>query len=223
MTPKGFSLPGPSILFEACVTSLEDAVRGEREGAGRIELCGWEAEGGTSPSVALIKETCSRLKIPVFAFIRPRGGDYVYSDAELDGVIREIAAAKGSGAAGIVAGVLRRDGSVDEAATARLVAAARPLPFTFHRAFDEVPDPTAALDALIRLGVDRVLTAGGRGTAEEGIPVLRDLVAHAKGRIAILAGGGVRAHNVAAIVRDTGVREVHAKSGAGPILAALGL
>ena len=210
-----------AVLFEACVTSLEDAVRAEREGAGRIELCGWEAEGGTSPSVALIKETCGRLKIPVFAFIRPRGGDYVYSVAELDGIIREIDAAKGSGAAGIVAGALHRDETVDEEATARLIAATRPLPFTFHRAFDEVPDPIAALDVLIRLGVDRVLTAGGRGTAEEGIPVLRDLVAHGKNRIAILAGGGVRAHNVVAIVRGTGVREVHAKSEAGPIVAAL--
>lgn len=210
-----------AILFEACVTSLDDAVRAEREGAGRIELCGWEAEGGTSPSAALIKETCGRLTIPVFAFIRPRGGDYVYSSAELDGTVGEIGAAKGSGAAGIVAGALLRDGSVDEAATARLIAAARPLPFTFHRAFDEVPDPTTALDVLIGLGVDRVLTAGGRGTAEQGIPVLRGLVARGGGRIAILAGGGVRGHNVSRIVRETGVREVHAKSAAGPIVAAL--
>ena len=212
-----------AILFEACVTSLDAAMAAEREGARRIELCGWEADGGTSPSTALIRETCIRLKIPVFAFIRPRGGDYLYSAAELGGIIREISAAKASGAAGIVAGVLRRDGTVDEEATARFIAAARPLPFTFHRAFDEVPDPVAALDALIRLGVDRVLTAGGRGTAEEGIPVLRRLVAHAEGRIVILAGGGVRAHNVATIIRETGVREVHAKSEAGPIVAALAL
>ena len=212
---------GADTLFEACVTSLDSAVAAEQGGAGRVELCGWEAEGGTTPTPALIKEVCARLRIPVFALIRPRGGDFVYSAAEADRVVAEIEMAKREGVRGIVAGALNRQGRIDEGTTARFVTAASPLPLTFHRAFDAATDQGMALEALVSLGVTRVLTSGGAATAEQGISMLRKLVEQGRGRIGILAGGKIRAENVVAIVHQSGVREIHARTEARGIVDAL--
>jgi copper homeostasis protein len=205
-----------SVLIEACVDSVPSAVAAEAGGAGRVELCDNLIEGGTTPSAGTIEDCRSRLRIPVFVMIRPRGGDFLYSDVEYDVMRRDIAHARALGAHGVVLGLLDRDGAVDVARTRALVDAARPLPVTFHRAFDVSRDPAAALDALIGLGVERVLTSGQAPTASEGAELIAEMVRRAAGRIGILPGGGLNENNVAGLVARTGVREVHVR-GTSPV------
>ena len=211
----------PTVLFEACVESVAEAVAAEQGGAGRIELCVDLAVDGITPPTEMIAEACRAVKVPVMVLVRPRGGDFRYSPPELSAMLDDIARARSLGAAGVVVGALGADGRVDRAAMERLVAAAGPMSVTFHRAFDVVPDRIAALEALIPLGVDRVLTSGGAPTAEAGVPELKRLVDRAAGRIGILAAGRIRAANVPAIVRATGVREVHAHTDAAEMMKAL--
>jgi copper homeostasis protein len=205
-------LTAMTVLVEACVDTADDAAAAERAGAGRVELCANLVEGGTTPSLGAIAETRARLAIPVFVIVRPRAGDFLYSAGELAVMRRDILAAKELGADGVVLGVLTPDGTVDEERTAELVALARPMAVTFHRAFDLTRDPLEALDAVARAGADRVLTSGGAATAEEGIPVLAALVRRAVGRPVVMAGGGITGERVGRIVRETGVREVHARA-----------
>jgi copper homeostasis protein len=146
----------------------------------------------------------------VFVMIRPRGGDFVYTHLEFEVMRRDIAVARDLGAAGLVFGLLHPDGTIDRARTARLIEAAGPLPVTFHRAFDVTRDPLEALDDLIELGVDRVLTSGQRPRAVDAVPLLRDLVQRAADRLVVLVGGGIDAQNGAEIARRTGARELHA-------------
>jgi len=197
------------ILVEACVESLAAAMAAVRGGAQRIELCANLAAGGTSPDAATLAACVSGLAIPVFVMVRPRPGDFHYSAVEHAGMLYEVQRVKGAGAHGVVTGSLRRDGSIEERRTAELIAAAAPLPVTFHRAFDECPDSAQALQKLIDLGVTRLLTSGGAASASEGAANIAELVRLAAGRIGILAGGGVNASNVAELVRSSGVREVH--------------
>lgn len=209
--PMTESAATSGVLVEACVDSVESAVAAEQGGAGRIELCDNLIEGGTTPSAGAILGCRERLRIPVFVMIRPRGGDFLYSDIEFEVMRRDIAVAKELGAHGVVFGILRRDGSVDVERTRVLVEEARPLAVTFHRAFDVCRDPDEALEALIALGIDRVLTSGQAAKAEEGIPTIAALVRQAAGRIGILPGGGIDESNVARIVAETGAREVHVR------------
>ena len=188
------------ILIEAAVESLEAALAAAAGGASRLELCTDLANGGTTPDLNLLQ---AQLPIPGFVLVRPRAGDFVYTDAEHRTMLEQISRARSAGAHGIVTGDLSLDRTRD------LVAAARPLPVTFHRAFDVFPDRSEALERLIDLGVERVLTSGGAPTAPEGAEQIRRLVVQAKGRIAILPGGGIDAHNVARLVKETGVQEVH--------------
>jgi len=188
------------ILLEAAVESVEAAGAAAEGGAHRLELCTDLAHGGTTPDLKLVR---FRLPLPVFVLIRPRAGDFVYSDAEHRTMLDQIRIAKAAGAQGIVTGDLNFDRTRD------LIAAARPLPVTFHRAFDVFPDLPAALERLIDLGIERVLTSGGAPTAPEGAGQIRRLVVQAKGRIEILPGGGINAANVAQLVEQTDVREVH--------------
>jgi copper homeostasis protein len=165
------------------------------------------------------------VSIPVFVIIRPRGGGFVYSDAELDVMRRDIVAARALGADGVVIGALGADGAVNEAQTRSLVDVAGELPVTFHRAFDFTPHVGTALESLISAGVSRVLTSGGAPTAREGIPMLASLVRQAGDRLVVMAGGGVREENVRQIVDATGVREVHVRltrltRGGGPAIRA---
>ena len=197
------------ILIEACVDSVDAALAAERAGAHRIELCADLAEGGTTPSAGMIQLACERLAIPVFIMVRPRGGDFLYSPAEQETMLREIAIARGLGAHGVVIGALARDGTVDLDITRALVEAARPLPVTFHRAFDLTHDLEGALDALIECGVERVLTSGGVPRAAEGIEMLGALSARARDRIIVMAGGGVDARAATLIVERTGIHELH--------------
>ena len=203
-----------SVLVEACVDAIDSALEAERGGAGRLELCGELLQGGVTPSAGLIGAVWERVEIPVFVLIRPRAGDFLYNADEVDVMVRDIAAARAMDVDGVVIGALTRDGDVDIGTVHTLVEAAGRMKVTFHRAFDFARDREVALEALIELGVDRVLTSGGAATALEGAAALASLVRQANGRIAILAGGGINAGNVAAVVRESGVAEVHVRAAA---------
>jgi len=200
-----------SVLVEGCVDSLESSLAAVQGGARRLELCDDLSVGGITPSVELLDAVTRTVNVPVFVMIRPRGGPFEYSKAELDQMRRDIQVAKEHGADGLVIGVLDQSQNVDLESTRELVRLAGDSPVTFHRAFDVVGDQPTALEALIDAGVARVLTGGGPGKAEDGIPMLARLVEQAGERIVLLAGGGVRAHNARELVRRTGVREVHAR------------
>jgi len=203
------------MIIEAAVESLDAALAAadDGEGAHRIELCADLAHGGTTPDVALVRAAVSQLPIPVFVLIRPRPGDFCYSRAEHRLMLEQIGAARRAGAAGIVTGALTRHQDIDQIRTAELFEVARPLPVTFHRAFDECPPRpprvSPALEILVALGANRVLTSGGAKTAADGVAQIRKLVLQARGRVTILAGGGVNADNAAHLVQASGVREVH--------------
>ena len=200
------------ILIEAAVESLDDALAAVAGGADRLELCGDLSVGGTTPDPTLVRAVVDRVGVPVLAMIRPRGGSFVYSDPELDGMRRDIGAALDAGAAGVVLGVLDERHRVDlHRARMLLDAAGGGERVTFHRAIDRTPDLAEGVDALVSLGVARVLTSGGAATASDGAAVLSALVTRAGERLRILAGGGVRATNVRDLVERSGVREVHAR------------
>lgn len=199
------------ILVEAAVETLESALAAERAGADRIELCVNLNEGGTTPSTGLTAAVVDGTHLPVFVLIRPRAGDFVYADDEIDLMGRDIETAGIIGVAGIVTGALNSDCSVDVEQTRALVKSAAGLPVTFHRAFDATMSKSDALEQLIDLGVTRVLTSGGATTAMEGADVISALIDQAQGRIAIIAGGGIREHNVSDVIARTGVREVHTR------------
>ena len=201
----------PSILVEACVDSVASSIAAERGGARRLELCDALFDGGTTPSAGMIGACKAAVSIPVFVMIRPRGGGFVYSDAERDVMRRDVVIARDLGADGVVIGGLRREGVVDLDLVRCLVEAANGLPVTFHRAFDVTPDLGTSLDLLAGAGVQRILTAGGAATAAQGTATLADLVRRAGSRVVILAGGGVREENVSDLVRTSGVPEVHVR------------
>ena len=203
-----------TILVEACVDAIDSALEAARGGAGRLELCGELLQGGVTPSAGLIGAVWERVEIPVFVLIRPRTGDFLYSADERDVMLRDIALAKSLDAEGVVVGALTRDGDIDIGTVHELVEAAGAMEVTFHRAFDFVRDQEVALEALIELGVDRVLTSGGAANALDGAPQLRRLVDQAGTRIKVLAGGSITSENVAEIVRVSGVHEVHVRAAA---------
>uniref|UniRef100_UPI00398E4536 copper homeostasis protein cutC homolog isoform X2 n=1 Tax=Pristiophorus japonicus TaxID=55135 RepID=UPI00398E4536 len=163
-------------LMEVCADSLESAVNAERGGASRIELCSGLMEGGITASIGLLQVIKQYVRIPVFAMIRPRGGDFLYTDSEIEVMKADIKMAKANGVDGIVFGALREDGHINTEVCMDLIAESRPLPVTFHRAFDMVQDPITALECLISLGFERVLTSGCDSTALEGLPTIRRLV-----------------------------------------------
>ena len=199
------------ILLEACVDSVASSLAAERGGAARLELCDSLSDGGTTPSAGMIAAVKAVVRIPVFIIVRPRGGDFVYTAAEIDVMRRDIDVAALVGVDGIVIGALDMTGRIDVGLTRSLVTAAHVLPVTFHRAFDLASDLDAALDALAEVGVRRVLTSGGAATAIEGADRLAALVARAGEHLAILAGGGIREDNVRELVRRSGVREIHVR------------
>jgi copper homeostasis protein len=168
-------------------------------------------EGGTTPPLGLIRSVKRAAGIPVFVLVRPRAGDFVYSANELAAMGRDVETAIAAGVDGIVTGALTRQCKVDADAMQRLVEAARGLPVTFHRAFDGVVNRLEALDHVIELGLTRILTSGGASAASEGAESIGELVRHAAQRVEIVAGGGVRAHNVVQLLRRSDVREVHTR------------
>src|SRR5438045_8217901 len=197
-------MPAPT-LVEACVDSVESALAAARGGAHRIELCASLVEGGTTPSAGTLAVCRARLDIPIFVLIRPRGGDFLYSAAELAVMLEDIRRAKQAGAHGVVTGVLRADGAIDVDRTGDVIAAPRPLHVTFHRAFDVCRDASRALEALVALGVERVLGRGQAATAPEGADMIARLVRQAAGRIGVLPGGGVPPDHAAAPVSGAGL------------------
>jgi copper homeostasis protein len=198
-----------SLAFEVCVDSVESALAAEQGGADRIELCSDLIEGGLTPSYGMLKAARAAVTLKVMAMVRPRGGDFCYSDAEFRVMQHDVATAKDVGADGAVFGLLLPDGTVDTARTRQLIALARPLPVTFHRAFDMTRDPYEALEALTALGVDRVLTSGQEPTVWEGAELIVELIRRANGRIIVMPGGGITDRNVGRIVAATGASELH--------------
>jgi copper homeostasis protein len=200
-----------SVLVEVCIDSVADAVAAERGGAGRVELCADLVRGGTTPSAGMIAAVRERVRIPVVVLVRPRPGDFLYSPDELSVMRRDIEAAKALGADGVALGVLQADGRVDVDAMRPLVALARPMSVTVHRAFDLAREAAEALDALLALGVDRLLTSGAAPTALDGIETIAALVRRAGDALAVMAGGRVGADDALRLAREAGVREVHVR------------
>jgi copper homeostasis protein len=201
-----------TVLVEACVDSVESARAAEAGGAGRIELAQNLFEGGTTPSAGLIAVVRERVAIPIHVLVRPRGGDFVYDADDVRVMLGNIAFAKAAGVDGVVVGALLADGGIDEQHTRILIDAARPLSVTFHRAFDLARDHFEALDTLLALGVDRVLTSGGAATALEGLDTLTATAWRSKGRCIVIAAGGITDRNVGRIVVDAGIQEVHVRA-----------
>jgi len=195
--------------FEVAVDSLESALIAQDCGADRIELCADLGIGGITPSPGLLQLAFERLRIPVYVMIRPRRGDFLYSDAEFEVMLRDIDVMKSAGAQGAVFGVLTADGDVDVERTSHLVHAARPLNVTFHRAFDMCRNPRAALAKLIDMGVDTLLTSGQAPSAVEGMPLIVEMVAWAADKIDIMPGAGIHPGNIARIAEATGARTFH--------------
>lgn len=216
--------------LEVCTGSLTSVLHAVEGGAQRVELCSGLDEGGLTPSIGLIHAALQVEGLKKHVLIRPRGGDFLYTEAEQDIIVDDIFAARRAGADGVVVGALTPDGHIDEEACQRFLDAAKgeyvdfaegdlddayllpTVSVTFHRAFDLCADPHAALETLVHLGFDRLLTSGQAPTAEAGIPLLKDLVEQAQDRIVIMPGCGVNADNAARILQETGAKEIHASA-----------
>lgn len=205
-----------NFLLEICCDHLESALAAQAGGVHRIELCAALSTDGITPSAGLLAAVKKRLSIPIFVLVRPRPGNFVYNEQELESMLFDIHECKALGAAGIVSGALSADDRIDREATQQLITAAAPLPFTFHKAFDLTPDPMEALSQLISLGADRVLTSGQAPAAVAGKTVLQQLVQRSKGKIEILCGGGIRDHNLAELLEIPGLQEFHSSALADP-------
>jgi copper homeostasis protein len=202
-------LSAQEVMIEACVNSVESAIEAEAGGACRVELCDNLYDGGTTPSSGSIEAAHDALGIKLNVIIRPRGGDFLYSDLELDIMRRDVAVARAAGADGVVFGILESDGSVNVEQTRQLVELAQPMSTTFHRAFDMCADSFAALEDLVQLGIDRVLTSGQRASAMAGAELIGKLVEAAQDRIIVMPGVGIDAANIADLIRLTGACEFH--------------
>lgn len=198
-------------LVEICIDSVAGVRAAAEAGAARVELCAALIEGGITPSVGLVARAVDAAagRVRVHVIVRPRGGDFLYDADEIAAMAHDIDAARDGGADGIVLGLLAADGTIDAERTAGLVERARPLPVTFHRAFDVSRDPLAGLDTLIALGVDRLLTSGQEPSVLEGAPLIRALIERAAGRIVVMPGGDITARNAARILAETGASELH--------------
>lgn len=198
--------------LEVIAFSIESCAIAEKSGAQRIELCDNPAEGGTTPSAGMIRKAREQTNIQLYPIIRPRGGDFLYSEDEFDIMKEDIRIAKEAGCDGVVFGLLNRDGSIDMERTARLVEYSWPLKVTFHRAFDRVKDPVSSLEDVIRCGCSRILTSGLRPSVSDGIELLKELVNKAGDRISIMPGSGVRSSNIKDLAAFTGAHEFHSSA-----------
>jgi len=199
------------MLVEICATSVQSAVNAQQAGAERIELCSELAVGGITPSYGLVKQITKEISIPVFALIRPRSGDFVYSDFEFQVMKTDIEICKELGCKGIVSGVLQDDFSIDLLRTQELIELSKPLEFTFHRAFDLTKNPLKSLEELIDLGASRILTSGQETSAEKGIDLLVQLKKLTENKLTILPGGGINPDNVH-LFKEKGFKEIHASA-----------
>lgn len=199
-------------FLECCCTDAAEAVEAMSGGAGRIELCEDLPCGGVTPSRSNIESALKAVNIPVNVLVRARGGDFVYNADEIETMVKSVRICRDLGVNGVVVGALRNDGSIDTEAVRRLMAEAEGLHVTFHRAFDECSDPFNALEDIITLGCDRLLTAGHASNVNDGETMLKDLNYRASGRIIIIAGSGVRPTNIARLEKATGISEFHSSS-----------
>ena len=205
------SFPGQRGL-EVCANGYESALNAQIGGAIRVELCDNLAEGGTTPSYAKIALAKKNLAIEIWPIIRPRGGDFLYSDLEFELMKEDVKNCKSLNCDGIVIGILEADGRIDNKRCAELIALAKPLPVAFHRAFDMCNDMEQALEDLIGLGVIRVLSSGGAANASEGAERLAQLVNQATGRISIMPGAGINETNISSLIIATQAKEFHASA-----------
>jgi copper homeostasis protein len=206
------------MIKEACVESFEEAKKAEQLGANRVELCSDLYAGGLTPSFELMQKTCSELKIPVMVMIRPRAGNFVYSENEIREMLVHIDLAKQTGAAGVVFGLLTTDSEIDIENTTKLADYASPLPVTFHKAIDLLADPVSGVKILKKIGgITRILTSGGRSTALQGQDTIRQLIKEASDKITIVVAGKVTDKNVQEIQALTGATEFHGKKIAGEL------
>ena len=197
------------IIKEACVGNYIEAKRAYENGANRIELCDNLGEGGTTPSYGTVLLAMETLGLDILPIIRPRGGDFVFTEEEIRIMEKDIEIFKNLGVDGVVIGALTKDNKIDEIAIKRLVHKAGDLNITFHMAFDEIEDKKIAIDKLVEFGVNRILTKGGKISAMENLDNLKELVDYAVDKIIILPGGGITKDNYEKIVEYTGAREVH--------------
>lgn len=195
--------------FEICANSVASCIAAQEGGADRVELCAGIPEGGTTPSFGMIRSARESISIGLNVIIRPRGGDFLYSEEEIREMIYDIETARSLGADGLVFGCLSPDGNVDMTSMKRLMEAAGDTPVTFHRAFDHCCEPYKALEDIISLGCVRILTSGCRPTAAEGVGMLAELVRRAGDRIIIMPGCGINEDNIAQTARLSGAREFH--------------
>uniref|UniRef100_UPI00404910BA copper homeostasis protein CutC n=1 Tax=Gelidibacter sp. TaxID=2018083 RepID=UPI00404910BA len=199
------------MILEICANSYQSALNAEKAGAHRIELCSELAVGGLTPSYGLLKQTIDAVTIPIFVLIRPRSGNFTYSDAEFDTMKHDIQLCKDLGYAGIVSGVLNADNTIDSERTRELIELSKPLTFTFHRAFDWTPNPFEALEQLKKLNFQRILTSGQEINAEKGIEILKKLKEKSQNQLIILPGGGINPTN-ASLFKSAGFTEIHASA-----------
>jgi copper homeostasis protein len=195
--------------LEICVDSIDSAINAQNAGADRIELCNNLTEGGTTPGFGTISLASKNLTIGLHVIIRPRGGDFIYSDLEYNIMRRDIDTCGACGVDGIVLGILKSDGSIDIERTAGLIELARPMSVTFHRAFDMCADPLKGLEDIIASGADRLLTSGQKNKACEGIEMICQLMKQAGKRIIIMPGSGINESNISDIAKITGAKEFH--------------
>ncbi len=200
------------LIIEACVESVESALIAQRAGAGRIELCSNLSIGGTTPSFGAIKLALKSISIPINVLIRPRGGDFFYNDSEFETMVHDVIQCKKMGVHGVVLGILDSKSVIDIERNKEIIKKARPLSVTFHRAYDVTPDPMEALDSLLELQVDRLLTSGQKSSAYKGIGLIKKLALAAQKKIIIMPGGGVTEKNINKIISETGVTEIHASA-----------
>lgn len=195
-------------IFEACVGNYNEAVLAAEKGANRIELCDNLMEDGTTPSYGTIKKTVEKLNIPVMVIIRPRGGNFTYTKEELEIMKYDVQLCKDLGAHGVVIGAIK-DGKVDREIIKELVDLSKPMTITFHMAFDEIENKKTAIDELVELKIDRILTKGGCSDAMAGKDSLKELVQYAAGRISIMPGKGINKENRDFLIEYTGAKEIH--------------
>lgn len=197
------------MIFEVCVETVAGALAAEEGGAQRIELCSALSLGGLTPSLGLVSEVVQQVKLEIWVLIRPRGGDFCYTSTEISVMESDLRAVKGTGIRGFVLGALLPDGSLDLDALQILLSAAHPNPVAFHRAFDHCVDRSLALEQLVSLGFQRILTSGGASNAREGRHEIHRLLQQAQGRITLMPGGGITPTNIAEIARHTQAQEFH--------------
>ncbi|WP_339902020.1 copper homeostasis protein CutC [uncultured Cyclobacterium sp.] len=199
-----------NILLESPVYTLEAALLAVENGVDRLELCADFGEGGTTPSLGLLKVLKSKVNVPIFVMIRPRGGDFVYSELEITVMKEDVKSFLSQGADGFVFGILNKSGKVNQAACLQLIQAAEGKPCTFHRAFDVLEDKKGALEEIIQLGFSRILTSGGENSVMEGMPLILDLLMQARDRVVILPGGGLMLQDIADLNMTGLLKEIHA-------------